>query len=647
MRFLTPAHDSERGGVLVLVAVAIPVLIMLASFVIDVGNWYEHKRHLQLQADAAALAGGGLYKSPCDSGTDSAIAAEARKYAGPAASGGGTYNAQVGNTPAANLHVLINSTDYYNQGGSDNSLGTPCSTGFVDVKATETDAPWYLKVGALVGLANPTINAHARVNLFTLESGGGFLPIALPVPDPRSAAVQFVNESTGTVIASSALTRNGAANGLAIWDNSSAPISLPVNTANIGVRVILSGSSSTTCGDTLVQCYTGVDYVRGFDATAVYSNTTGPAVNDATLTPGTCSDAWFAGSTCTVGFSAAINIGTHATGSAIMKAVVAGTSYPLTYSATTGRWSTAGTPISIPAGAGQRPVTLSWELQDGTWNGNTCTHAGTTTSCKGTISSTLQRSYGAINTATGSGPITTLSVLTGGGASVSNHSYALGSTVSNVVVRIGIQDVLELAAASDPPVQLRVVVGSQNQSVDCDPNVSTLKEELHLGCAPIYGRNSGSDACGTSAPALWGTPQPWLCVATQTGGATNQIPAGLNERILGTDKPSSCTSPNHWPNYQPGDPRVVQLFVTPFGSFDGNGSTTVPVTRFAAFYITGWTGQGSGFNNPCQGNGDDPAPDSATIVGHFIKYVDTTGNGAGSSGCDFTSVDSCALIMTQ
>jgi hypothetical protein len=87
--------------------------------------------------------------------------------------------------------------------------------------------------------------------------------------------------------------------------------------------------------------------------------------------------------------------------------------------------------------------------------------------------------------------------------------------------------------------------------------------------------------------------------------------------------------------------------VTPFGSFDGSGNTTVPVTRFAAFYITGWTGQGSGFNNPCQGNGDDLAPDSATIVGHFIKYVDTTGNGAGSSGCDFTSVDSCALIMTQ
>ena len=53
--------SSESGGVLVLVAITLPVIIMLASFVIDVGNWYEHKRHLQLQADSAALAGGGLY----------------------------------------------------------------------------------------------------------------------------------------------------------------------------------------------------------------------------------------------------------------------------------------------------------------------------------------------------------------------------------------------------------------------------------------------------------------------------------------------------------------------------------------------------------------------------------------------------------
>ena len=186
---------------LVLVAVTLPVIVMLASFVIDVGNWYEHKRHLQLQVDSAALAGGGLYAAmPC---SNTAISAEARKYAGPAATGGGTYNPQVGNTPAANLHVLINSTDYYNQGGSDNSAGTPCSTGFVDVKATETDAPWFLKVANLVGLGNPTINAHARVSLKTETTGGGFLPIALPVSDPKLGQVTFVNEATNAVLATS------------------------------------------------------------------------------------------------------------------------------------------------------------------------------------------------------------------------------------------------------------------------------------------------------------------------------------------------------------------------------------------------------------------------------------------------------------
>ena len=35
----------------------IPVLAVMLTFVVDVGNWFEHKRHLQMQADAAALAG--------------------------------------------------------------------------------------------------------------------------------------------------------------------------------------------------------------------------------------------------------------------------------------------------------------------------------------------------------------------------------------------------------------------------------------------------------------------------------------------------------------------------------------------------------------------------------------------------------------
>ena len=72
-------------GVLVLVAVTLPVMLMLTSFVVDVSNWWEHKRHLQIEADAAVLAGGGVYAFPCTASVDSAIYSEALKYAGPSA----------------------------------------------------------------------------------------------------------------------------------------------------------------------------------------------------------------------------------------------------------------------------------------------------------------------------------------------------------------------------------------------------------------------------------------------------------------------------------------------------------------------------------------------------------------------------------
>ena len=77
---------------------------------------------------------------------------------------------------------------------------------------------------------------------------------------------------------------------------------------------------------------------------------------------------------------------------------------------------------------------------------------------------------------------------------------------------------------------------------------------------------------------------------------------------------------------------------------------TVPVDNFATFYVTGWTGQGSGFNNPCQGNGDDPVPnnDAGYIVGHFIKYVDALNTGGGGpSLCDFTAFGNCVAVLTR
>ena len=51
-------HRDESGQVIALVAICSVVVLMFAALVIDVGNWFSHKRQLQNRADAGALAAG-------------------------------------------------------------------------------------------------------------------------------------------------------------------------------------------------------------------------------------------------------------------------------------------------------------------------------------------------------------------------------------------------------------------------------------------------------------------------------------------------------------------------------------------------------------------------------------------------------------
>ena len=89
-------RQDERGGILVLSAILIPVFIVMTAMVVDVGQWYTHKRQLQTRADAGAFAAGieyGDYWQACVyDGTDAnllaakaaaarAIANRARQYA--------------------------------------------------------------------------------------------------------------------------------------------------------------------------------------------------------------------------------------------------------------------------------------------------------------------------------------------------------------------------------------------------------------------------------------------------------------------------------------------------------------------------------------------------------------------------------------
>ena len=659
---------GERGAVLVMVALWLPVLLVVMTFVVDVGNWFVHKRHLQMQADAGALAAAGEFRFPC---ADAPILQKAAEYSGD------TYNAQIGGTPSTRVHRLINSKSFFDQPGKtdDTTVGTPCSAGMIDVKMTETDLPWYFKpLAGMLGRV-PYINAQARISVLQMDSSAGALPVGVPDANPVSARAWFIDEDSGTVLGTTALTKVGTSNGLGVWDNAAAPLPVTFGSANqrVGVAVALGGSSSTTCGAVMVECYDtnasliggvpsrGIVFVRGYSQAGTVSQPADfPILRSTTLVPGSCADPYFsnAEASCTYGVRAKIDFGAGdpiATVGAQAIARVGGTAYPMTYDATSGWWQTATT-IPLAAGSGPAPVDISWSETKGT-----LTVAGKAEACKtgngnkcvGDFTG-VQRAFAASSLR--SGPLKVAQVWEDGlqwANSVERCSSVQTSCTHRMVVRIGVAgNVANAQSAGDQPVALRVVGGSQNQSLDCDKNVSGLRDELAYGCSPTYTRNSGTSACPASPSTLWATPQPWSCVALQTGSATNQVPAGMNTRILGTDKPTTCTAPNRWgqfPNLPARDPRIMQVFLTPFGAFSGSGSTTVPVTGFATFYVTGWTASGGGFANPCQGNGDDPVPnnDAGYIVGHFIKYINTLNTGGGGASCDMNALGACVAAMTR
>ncbi len=67
---LLHALCQERGAVFVLTAILLPVLCGFMGIAYDVGNLYMHKAKLQNVTDAAALAGGAVFKERSDQKTD-------------------------------------------------------------------------------------------------------------------------------------------------------------------------------------------------------------------------------------------------------------------------------------------------------------------------------------------------------------------------------------------------------------------------------------------------------------------------------------------------------------------------------------------------------------------------------------------------
>jgi hypothetical protein len=415
--------------------------------------------------------------------------------------------------------------------------------------------------------------------------------------------------------------------------------------SDVGIRIAVSDSANNLTGNMTNDC--SASGVLCFDksssnaqlldvhgySTSGTGTLAAPLMRQVLMTPGTCGDQYYtsSASNCTQGIQAYIDFGANPNLSGVQ---VKANGSVLT--CTSAQPAVCTGTVSVTAASGRTPVTITVKQGNSTLT-----------------FSNVQSTYAAAVNGN-AGPIQALGLYESG---VSDVSALQQGTIHSLVVQMGVTPSLSTAqSVNDPVVTMRLDgTGSQNQSVSCTPvstpaNISDpFAAAIATGCAGTYQINQ---------PLVCPDPtdtnnNPIDCLPPNTGNATNQPAKGLNYRILGSTQPTSCTSPNHWssfPNISESDPRIVTVFVTPYGSFGGNGgssSQNQPNMDFAAFYITGWNASGGGFNNPCQGQGDDPAQ-AGTMVGHFITYINTLNTGSnGGTACVANSLNECVAVLTR
>ena len=702
--------SSERGAALLITAVALASLILVAALVVDVANWYTHKRHLQTQADAAAFAGGSAFKLPgCN---DTEIYKAAQQYSGVKSTTlaiASPYNVQVGRTPDAKVHMLVNSPDpngYWSNGYTTNGTTGPCAAKMIDIKMTESSLPWYLG-GSLV----PAINAHARVSFRLVDHLKGQLPIGVVDVNPQSGAVIFYDEANpGNLSTTYAkyLRKVGTANGLNEWANvDSTGTAVPASVAmpasgRLGSVVAFSsdgpphssamsiaGTVTEICARARVDCYNdpasggGLLFAHGYPGPAGDKR---PVIQGATLSTANCSGsyAYFtyndAACTATLSVTFSTTILSSNLNRVELTATPGGNCSGGGHDASNSLTRTFT--INIPAHAGPCPITVTWIVKQETNfpsapspPGIACGNAfNNNNPCNGSFG-LVQRAVGGDDDVTG--PVRTAHLLNMGSAfgtpscpgplgyGPACNSFPIGESHS-LAVDVQLAGAIT-TSVNDPPVLLRIVGGSRNGTIDCN-KTGNLRDQLANGCDLPYRINTNSDlrcvdaSTVTTKTALLASPQAYPCVAVQTGGSIGQFTQGIQDRILNGSNQcpaAGAAGRNYWglypdfpsasnPLHPFNDPRIVYVFMVPFGSFRGSGNVILPIVSFGVFYVRGWGGNGNGNNDPCSSDpgyvGNVPAGD---LAGNFITHVGNSADASGTEACVVGSFNPCVAVLTK
>jgi hypothetical protein len=665
VRFGRLAPGRREGGqVVVFFALLLPIILGLGSVVVSVGNWYVHKKHLQTLVDAGAFAGGqeftGCGQDP--TGTNANIAAAALKYAGDPNRDATTENRQLEDPQDA--HVVLNSSVYWtgNPYPADNTLGTPCSTKFLDVKSTEDKIPLLFKWLP----SSPSPKSKARIEIHNVLGFSGLLPVAVPEVLPDKVAALFVDENSGNIVGGSNLNA-ASPPGLSafnVYQGDVGGVNLGVS-GNYDIVIVTSrdasfvaptsGTLASVCNANPIQtiCYgkpwsslSNRVYVIWAYSGAAAGGLNPPALREVELSGGDPTDLsrpYFnlnAGSSIAV--SAHIDFGSGGDPTpypACARAWVNGN--PMTWGTYAGdpygRWTGTFTPAS---GSGRNDVTITWETDKG---GGNCGGQKWTGSFGNTSAAYASNTY--------SGPVQYLTA-TDNATGLAAGSINKTSSAS-LHVTVGLLPPLMEANALDPPISMRFAsgAGSLNQALDCDKNI-TFHDELLNDCQNPYIANKRNGSCaGYSTGNLPVPPIGPLpgddCIVTETGDKSGQIRQAMDER-WGHDGGPTCKTLNHWPNAAGDpmpdpltDPRFVTIFVTDEQAFGGSGNDIYPIRRFAGFYLT----SADGLNCP----GDVPAnPGAKNMWGHWVSYVIASSGGTPDTTlCSFTGGNVCIPVLVE
>ena len=313
-------------------ALLLPVFLGLGSIVLAIGDWYVHKKHLQTLVDAGAFAGGTAFSACFQDplGTNGQIKQRALEYSGDPTRDVSTRNRQL--EDPSDVHVALNSAQYWAKvNGTDPDVPTPgsgygldltlppvdgrgvptadgtsepCSVKFLDVKATEDEAPLLWRWLPL----HPSPKSKARVEIRKVPAVNGLLPWGVPEVDPEVVAALIVNEdvpagAANSIVASVPLNKvtnlapTDPLRQWSVWRGDGLNVSLsganPLGVVILTSRdpaVSLSGPLSTVCQPTIqTKCYAGSTSTSGLSFIHVYSDSSSPvAVRQVELQNLTC-----------------------------------------------------------------------------------------------------------------------------------------------------------------------------------------------------------------------------------------------------------------------------------------------------------------------------------------------------------------------